>query len=274
MDLSQNKQHQIIGNLKINWNHKTIFQTHNFICFPPPKLLFAPCLCNDEGLCPDCTSINSSINRTLNKILPRLRACEQSEFSLAIISRWFIDAKLESGMLWCGFLEAKCIRGCSQRYVTCGKWCLEISEMDLNHCLGALRLKRRQDCGSNKNNSSNQILIGSIRPEGQLSCYYFPGKWPNNLNRCLHPLHPTSRYTAKRINKTNTYPSHLDTKRALWKINVAISIAVLYFVLSHVLEQLSVITRASPGASFGQIWCRTLSTECHSWLRVYNSIAN
>ena len=43
-------------------------------------------------------------------------------------------------MLWCGFLEARCNWGCSQRslasYVTCGKWCLEISEMDLNHCLG------------------------------------------------------------------------------------------------------------------------------------------
>ena len=106
---------------------------------------------------------------------------------------WLGCSDARCRMLWCGFLEARCIRGCSQRsYVTCGKWCLEISEMDLNHCLGALRLKRRQDCGSNKNNSSNQILIGSIGPGGQLSCYYFPGKWPNNLNRCLHRLHPAS----------------------------------------------------------------------------------
>ena len=44
---------------------------------------------------------------------------------------------------------------------------------------------------SNKNDRANQILIGSIRPWGQLSCYYFPGKWPNNLDRCLHPLTPT-----------------------------------------------------------------------------------
>ena len=265
MDISQNKQHQIIGNLKINWNHKTIFQTHNFMCFPP-NLLFVPCLCNDEGPSLGCTSINSSINRTLSKTLKRLRACacEQWKFSFAIISRWCIDAKLESDA---AFLRRDASKDAAAS-ITCGKWRLEIAEMDLNH---GLPRPTQAQTGSNKNNSSNQILIGSIRPEGQLSCYYFPGKWPNNLNRCLHP---TSRYTAKRINKTNTYPSHLDTKRALWKINVAISIAVLYFVLSHVLEQLSVITRASPGASFGQIWCRTLSTECHSWLRVYNSIAN
>ena len=104
--------------------------------------------------------------------------------------------------------------------ITQGKWRLEIAEMDLNH---GLPRPTQAQTGSNKNNSSNQILIGSIRPGGQLSCYYFSGKWPNNLNRCLHPLHPTSRfwYTAKRINKTNIYPSHFDTKWELRKINSA-----------------------------------------------------
>ena len=181
MDVSQNKQHPIIGNLKINWNHKTIFQTHNFICFLAKRLFCSVFVQWFRVLSSGCTSINSSINRTLNKILQRLRACEQSKFSLAIISRWFIDAKLESDA---AFLrrDASQDARCSPS-VTCGKWCLEISEMDLNHCLG-----RPTQAGSNKNNSSNQILIGSIGPGGQLSCYYFPGKWPNNLNRCLHPL--------------------------------------------------------------------------------------
>ena len=226
MDISQNKQHQIIGNLKINWNHKTIFQTHNFMCFPSP-LLFVPCLCNDEGLSHGCTSINSSINRTLNKTLKRLRACacEQWKFSFAIISVWFIDAKLESDA---AFLRRDAAEDAAS--ITCGKWRLEIAEMDLNH---GLPRPTQAQTGSNKNNSSNQILIGSIRPGGQLSCYYFPGKWPNNLNRCLHPLHPTSRswYTAtqQRGSIKQIHPSHLDTKRELWNINSAISIAVLYF---------------------------------------------
>ena len=116
IDVSQNKQHPIIGNLKINWNHKTIFQTHNFICFLAKRLFCSVFVQWFRVLSAGCTSINSSINRTLNKILQRLRACEQSKFSLAIISQWFIDAKLESDA---AFLrrDASQDAPCSQRYV-------------------------------------------------------------------------------------------------------------------------------------------------------------
>ena len=112
--------------------------------------------------------------------------------------------------------------------ITQGKWRLEIAEMDLNH---GLPRPTQAQTGSNKNNSSNQILIGSIRPGGQLSCYYFSGKWPNNLNRCLHPLYPTSRswYTAKRINKTNISFTFWHQMGTLKNKYSAISIAVLYF---------------------------------------------
>lgn len=90
--------------------------------------------------------------------------------------------------------------------------------------------------GSNKNNSSNQILIGSIRPGGQLSCYYFLSKWPNNLNRCLHRLHPTSSYNIQilmhiSVNKANILHQLGPLKLYKWH---HIDCSFVFFVLSCV----------------------------------------
>ena len=252
MDLSQNKQHQIIGNLKINWNHKTIFQTHNFICFPP-KLLFVLCLCKDEGLCPDCTSINSSINRTLNKILPRLRACEQSEFSLAIISRWFIDAEPESDALMrLSWGEMRLRMQPALRYVLKRRQADWI--VDQIKIIGPIKFLLEVFAQGD----SYRVIISPVNGQIILIVVY--------IDCIQHPAIISRSWctsgSIKQISFTNKC------------INGTISIAVLYFLYSHVLEQLFVITRAGPRATFGHIWCRTRSTECHSWLRVYNSIAN
>lgn len=110
--------------------------------------------------------------------------------------------------------------------------------MDLNHCLGPppTQAQAAGCLDQIKIIAPIKFLLEVFAPGDSYRVIISLSKWPNNLNRCLHRLHPTSSYNIQilmhiSVNKANILHQLGPLKLYKWH---HIDCSFVFFVLSCV----------------------------------------